>query len=151
MKTIYRLTNHIVTIYFKNGTKISKDFANDSNGRFLYQYGILPENKLEEYAGTEDEVWAALLKRSGYVDSYQGRVTRFRKRRYLPNVDIDWLWFNQRIYKDELLKFTIESRYKDFSDNLPSIKILEEDLGFKDYSEFVFMRENELKSMIIKN
>ena len=151
MKTIYRATNYIVTIYFKDGTSVSNDFANSYHGRFKYQYGELPPNTREEFLGTEDEVWAALLKRSNYFDCYQGNVTIFKKRRYLPNVNIDLIWINQRIYKDELLKFTIEKRFKDYSNNLPSIEILEKDLGFKDYSEFVFMREQELKSMLLKN
>lgn len=151
MKTIYRKTNHILSIYFKDGTKISKDFADSLYNRFKYRYGNLPNDVYEEYTGTEDEVWDALLKRSRYTDEYKGNVTIFKKRRYLPEVNIDLIWINKRIYKDELLKFTIESRYKDYSNNLPSIKTLEEDLGFKDYSEFVFMREQELKSMLIKN
>ena len=151
MKTVYKATNHIITIYFKDGTSISKDFADSFHGRFKYQYGELPKNEFEEYTGTEDEVWAALLKRSNYTDKYKGDVTIFKKRRYLPDVNIDLIWINKRIYKDELLKFTIEIKYKDYSNNLPSIETLEKDLGFKDYSEFVFMREQELKSMLLKN
>ena len=51
------------------------------------------------------------------------------------------------VYKDSLKAVEIEHVYK-IVDN-PRIEWLDKDLGFKGYSELVFDREQELKSMML--
>ena len=112
-------------------------------GRCCYRYGEVPENYVEKY-DNEETVFRDLAKIIGYVDGFKGAKTFWKKRVYLELFPIG----KGIVYKDSLKAVKIEHVYK-VEDN-PRIEWLEEDLGFKGYSELVFDREQELKSMMVK-
>lgn len=112
------------------------------SGRCCYRYGEVPENYVEKY-DNEETVFEDLAKRIGYVDGFKGEKTFWKKRVYLELFPIG----RGIVYKDALKAVEIEHIYK-VEDN-PRIEWLEQDLGFKGYSELVFDREQELKSMML--
>ena len=112
---------------------------NNTKGR-KYYYDEIPSNKFEEYSG--EDVWEKFLKAAHYESGFKGHKTRFKKRIYADGYPI----INEYIFKDELLKFTIETIYEIVEN--PSIKDLQDDLGFMGYSELVFNREQELRKLM---
>ena len=139
MKTIY-IHNVIVKLNI-NGEWV--DVTRGISGRSCYQYGEIPENYIEKY-DNEETVFKDLAKRVGYTDNFEGNKTFWRKRLYLELFPIG----NGIVYKDSLKAVKIEHIYK-VIDN-PRIEWLEQDLGFKGYSELIFDREQELKEMLLK-
>ena len=137
MKAVY-----IHKIYFHLQINGIWKYVDINGDRYLYLYGDVPENKVEEFKN-KDTVFSELIKRSGYIDDFTGYKTFWRKRFY-----IDLLPFaSERVYKDELEAFEIEHIYEIVEN--PIIEQLEKDLGFKGYSQLVFDREQELKNMLI--
>lgn len=108
------------------------------NGRY-YHYGEVPDNYTEDFM-CQDTVFEDLIK-TLYI--FGSNKTLFKKREY-----INIAQFNSRIYKDELSSFDIQHKYE-IVDN-PTIDILEKDLGFKEFSELIFDREQELKSILMQ-
>lgn len=125
----------------KNG-RIIKDEV--GYGRYVYQYDEVPDN-YEEKFNNPDTVFDELLKRLNYIPEYHGDKTFFTKRIYV----YDYFGFRERIYKDELVSFTIKHVFETIEN--PRIDYLESDLGFNGYSELIFNREQELSSMLLKN
>ena len=113
-----------------------------TRGRCCYKYGEVPEDYVEKY-DNEETVFEDLVKRIGYIDDFKGEKTFWKKRVYLDLSPIG----AGIVYKDSLKSVEIEHIYR-VEDN-PRIEWLEQDLGFKGYSELVFDREQELKSMMI--
>lgn len=130
MKAVYT-HQRIWTIRLKDKTALSYS-TYSVNGKY-YHYGEIPDDRTEDFISHETVFYD--LMRTLCV--YNSEKTIFRKRVYLNIVQ-----FSQRIYKDELLAFDIQHKYK-IVDN-PQINLLEHDLGFDGYSELVFDREHEL-------
>lgn len=121
-------------------------YAKETEGirRYIYHYGEVPENYVEKYYN-EETVFRDLANKVGYQDDFEGYKTLFDKK-----LRLDLFPLKQGIvYKDALKAFEVEHIYEIVEN--PEIKWLEEDLGFKGYSELVFDREQELKSMMTKN
>ena len=110
--------------------------------RPIYYYGEVPEDS-EDIFDNKETVFEKLIEKLEFVPKYIIEKTLFKKREY-----INVYGFNGRIYKDKLVSFKISHTYTTI-DN-PRIEWLENDLGFKGYSELVFDREQELKSMMTK-
>ena len=117
-------------------------YADSIDGRYVYLYGEVPENRVEEFKN-KDTVFSELIKRSGYIEDFTGYKTFWRKRVYVNLFPLA----NGIVYKDELEAFEIEHIYEVVEN--PIIEQLEKDLGFKGYSQLVFDREQELKNMLI--
>lgn len=120
-------------------------YAKETDGirRYIYHYGEAPENHSEKYY-TEESVFNDLISRIGYENGFEGYKTFFTKRLYINLFPLK----QGIVYKDSLKAFEVEHIYEIVEN--PKIKWLEEDLGFKGYSELVFDREQELRSMMIK-
>ena len=118
-------------------------YADSVGGRYVYLYGELPENRVEEFRN-KDTVFSELIKRSGYIEDFIGYKTLWRKRFYVDLFPLA----NGIVYKDELEAFEIKHIYEGVEN--PIIELLEKDLGFKGYSQLVFDREQELKNMLMK-
>lgn len=138
MKAVY---THKINVRLNINGKWVK--AEETSSHCRYQYGEVPENYIEKY-DNEETVFEDLAKRIGYIDGFKGEKTFWRKRVYLELFPIGV----GIVYKDSLKAVEIEHIYK-VEDN-PRIDWLESDLGFKGYSELVFDREQELKSMMVK-
>lgn len=113
-------------------------------GRHVYQYGEVPDN-YEEKFNNPDTVFDELLKKLEYASEYPGEKTFLSKRLYV----YDYSGFRQRIYKDELMSFTIKHIFEIVEN--PRIDYLKSDLGFNEYTELIFNREQELKSMLLND
>jgi len=134
LKCVYKTGKLEVKLFLSNGKTIVNDI-----GGWRYKYGIMPEDTYEEFT---DTAWEKLSKINNYIDGFEGYKTKFKNRIYINDYDIA----RKRIYRDELVKLTIEHTYKKVEN--PSIKDLQEDLGFNNYSELVFDREQELRKMM---
>ena len=137
MKAVY-----IHKIYLHLKTNGMWKYADSIDGRYVYLYGEVPENRVEEFKN-KDTVFSELIKRSGYIEDFTGHKTFWRKRFYVDLFPLA----NGIVYKDELEAFEIEHIYEVVEN--PIIEQLEKDLGFKGYSQLVFDREQELKNMLI--
>ena len=137
MKAVYI---HKIFLYLKiNG--IWK-YADTNGGQYIYLYGEVPENTIEKFTN-KNTVFSELVKQSGYIDDFTGHKTFWRKRFYIDLFPLA----SGIVYKDELEAFEVEHIYEIVEN--PIIQKLEEDLGFKGYSQLVFDREQELKNMLI--
>lgn len=139
MKAVY--THEIIVKLNINGKWIEAEKVGIYS-RCRYIYGEVPQNYVEKY-DNEKTVFEDLAKRIGYSDEFKGRKTLLKRRIYLELFPIG----EGIVYKDSLKAVEIEHIYK-VEDN-PRIEWLEKDLGFKGYSELVFDREQELKSMMV--
>lgn len=128
----------MVTVNLTNGV-MRKRYC---GSRPRYYYGVVPEDTTDVFDDKEI-VFEKLMEKLGYVPEYKGEKTLFKKREYINEYGYDG-----RIYKDKLVSFEISHTYT-VIDN-PRIEWLENDLGFKGYSELIFDREQELKSMMMK-
>lgn len=137
MKCVYKVNKLEAKVFLTSGKTI---ICNGHRGRCCYTYGEMPENKYEEFI---DNAWEKIIEFIGYKNGYYGEKTMFRKRSYLHHYCIT----NEPIYQDEVCKFTIKTIYEEVEN--PIIKYLQQDLGFKGYSELVFDREQELKNLIM--
>ena len=117
-------------------------YADSIDGRYIYFYGEVPEDKVEKFQN-KDTIFSELIKRSGYIDDFTGYKTFWRKRLYIDLFPLA----SGRVYADELEEFEIEHAYEIVEN--PIIEQLEKDLGFKGYSQLIFDREQELKNMLI--
>lgn len=117
--------------------------VNNTDGRYMYKYGEVPENYTEKF-DNEETVFYELAKKTGYMDNFKGSKTFWKKRVYLDLFPLK----PGIVYKDSLKAVEIHHIYE-IVDN-PIIEFLKKDLGFKGYSELVFDREQELKSMMLK-
>lgn len=141
MKAVYiHKTNVRLNI---NGEWVKVENVMGIGSRYIYLYGEVPQNYIEKY-DNEETVFEDLAKRIGYVKGFNGYKTFWKKRIYLDLFPM----CRGIVYKDSLKAVEIEHVYK-IEDN-PRIEWLEQDLGFKGYSELVFDREQELKSMMVK-
>lgn len=141
MKAVY-ISKTIWNINLKDGRVLTYDSDHD-RGRYVYKYGDVPNDYIEVF--NKETVWTDLLWKLRFEKDYHGSMTRFSKRVYID----DWDILCERIYKDELSAFEIQHIFKVVEN--PQIEYLEKDLGFKGYSELVFDREQELKSIMLKN
>lgn len=133
MKVVY---THLRTWTVRLKNKRTLSYSTYSvNGKYYY-YGEMPDDQIEDFI-SQETVFDDLIRT---LCVYGSDRTIFKKREYLNIVQ-----FNKRIYKDELLSFDIQHKYE-VVDN-PKIDLLEHDLGFKGYSELVFDRGRELRSM----
>lgn len=137
MKAVY-----IHKIYLHLKTNGMWKYADSIGGRYVYLYGEVPENRVEKYEN-KDTVFSELIKRNGYSDDFTGCKTFWRKMVYINLYPLA----SGIVYKDELEAFEIEHIYEIVEN--PIIEQLEKDLGFKEYSQLVFDREQELKNMLI--
>lgn len=138
MKVVY--IHKIITEININGEWETVEGFGD---RYVYFYGEVPENYTEKY-NNEETVFNELAKRVGYINDFKGLKTFWKKRVYLDLFPLG----KGIVYKDSLKAVEIHHIYEAV-DN-PTIEYLEKDLGFKGYSELVFDREQELKSMMLK-
>ena len=138
MKAVY-IGKKIVTIKLTDSI-ISRRYCGI---RSIYNYGEVPEDTKYVFDDKET-VFEKLIEKLGYIPEYKGEKTLFKKREYINEYG-----FKGRIYKDKLISFEILYTYT-VIDN-PRIEWLKEDLGFKGYSELIFNREQELKSMMSLN
>lgn len=135
MKAVYHTEVHF-ELTLKTGETV-KDYNKYYTTYYHYSYGELPETSVDEY-NNSDTVFEDLRRILGYNTDYPSEKTIFTKRNFINDYN-----FNQRIYEDELLSFKITKKYIPHK-NL-STKELHEKLTFKDYSQLVFDREQELK------
>jgi hypothetical protein len=141
MKQLYTIDTITSNLYLNNGRSKIVNRELSILGRYSYQYGEVPDDKIIEYSD-----WDSMLKGIGYINEFKGLVTKFKKRIYINERHYNL----GKIYKDEFQKLVIETKYKIIKANrYPSIEMLERDLGFMKYSELVFDRENELKKMML--
>lgn len=145
MKSVYIIKTEIETI-LKDGSKIvsKSDFV---NGRYTYKYGDVPDKEVFSYSidGKFNEDAKELFDRYYRVLEYF-KMGLFSKREYIKVRTSCTRWEALDIKDIEFINVT---RFCEVVEN-PKIKWLEDDLGFKGYSELVFDREQELKSMLLK-
>lgn len=132
MKAIFRAEYKYI-FHLKDGTTIESKYG---FGRSMYQYDKVPKDKTIIY-----KTWEEVIKNTlyDYCDT-----TLFTKIKYLNYDNL-----TRRVYEDEFDYLEMKIFYK-VVDN-PNIKMLQEDLGFKGYSELVFDRECELRKMMEAN
>lgn len=134
MKAVYRkiITYHV---YLKDGTILSDDQY------YCWTYGELPQKYTTTY-GNAKTIFKDLLSEIGYFEDYDGMKTLFKKRRYITR------GFGKRVYEDEMDYFEVKHRFATYS-NMPT-EWLQKNLKFKEYSELIFDREQELKAMLLQ-
>lgn len=137
MKTVY-----IHKRYLHLKIKGIWKYADDIDGRYVYLYGELPQNRVEQFRN-KNTVFLELIKQCRYTDDFTGCETFWRKRIYVDLFPLA----NGIVYKDQLEAFDVEHVYETVEN--PIIEYLQKDLGFKGYSQLVFDREQELKNMLI--
>lgn len=103
-------------------------------------YGDIPENTSQR-VDNPDNVFTALCNATGTVP----RKTIFSNRKYISCDDL-WFDISENIYKDELIAFTIQHIYEEI-DN-PDTHWLRNNLTFMEYTQLIFDRERDLKSML---
>lgn len=145
MKAVYERKIDIEIILNDDTNVIVKsDFL---SGRYTYLYGELPEEHFESFSiyGKYNEDAKELCDKF-YVllENYKGGL--FKKQYYIRARTSYCNWITIPINN---VKFVNVKNYCKVVEN-PKIKWLEEDLGFKGYSELVFDREQELKSLLLK-
>lgn len=136
IKAVY-ICETIVTVNLTDGVLRKRYYGT----RDRYYYGEVPKDVTDVFDDKET-VFEKLIEKLGYNPEYKCERTLFKKREYINEYG-----YGGRIYKDKLVSFEISHTYT-VIDN-PRIEWLENDLGFKGYSELVFDREQELKSMMI--
>lgn len=118
------------------------------SGELRYFYGEVPQDNYEYYDKNNTiELFDALLRTVGYYFSIN--QTLIGKRIYMSNDS--WLspWYlegTERLYKDELISFYVADEY-DIVEK-PSNQKLKKELNFYDYTQLIFDREQELKSIL---
>lgn len=79
-------------------------YADSIGGRYVYLYGEVPENRVEEFKN-KDTVFSELIKQSGYIEEdFTGHKTFWRKRFYVDLFPLA----NGIVYKDELVYWHID-------------------------------------------
>ena len=129
IKQVY-IQNDRVDIFLKDGSKI-KSTPYYYGGRQHYSYGNVPDDEQHTYDF------------DSFIRVYNMHTdkTLFKKREY-----INYSFIGKRIYKENFDKTVITLEYK--VEDEPRIDWLQNDLKFNKYSELVFDREHELKSMM---
>lgn len=148
LKTIY-----IHKIYLRLKIKGKWETIEDigsKGGRYIYFYGDVPSDETERFRD-KNTVFSDLITKmvcydGRYGDTFKGNRTFLRKRLYISIPPVWGAWENEIIYKDKLEAFDIEHIYEVIKN--PNIEDLKEDLGFFGYSQLVFDREKDLKSML---
>lgn len=130
MKTIY-INDFYYMLTFNDNTCIRSFF----NGRPIYQYGELPEIKRKEYND-----------KNAFYELANLLNTPIHRKFLTGREYINDCCFNKIIFKDDLKSFEAINDYKIIEK--PNISHLENDLGFYKYSELVFDREMELRTML---
>lgn len=133
---------YIHKVYLHLKTNGLWKYVDDNVGRYVYLYGEVPENKVEKFEN-KNTVFSDLIKKIGYNENFQGNKTFWKKRIYILLFPLA----REIVYKDELEAFELEHIYEVVEN--PDIELLKKDLGFKGYSQLIFDREQELKSMLI--
>ena len=145
MKAVY--TRRIdIEIILNDDTKVivKSDFL---SGRYIYLYGEFPDEHFESfniYGKCSKDVKELCDKYHNLLENYKGGL--FKKEHYIKARTSYYNWITIPINN---IKFINIKKYCKAIEN-PKIKWLEEDLGFKGYSELVFDREQELKSLLLK-
>lgn len=129
MKVVFKAKNKYI-FHLKDGTTVESKYQ---FGRSIYQYDEVPQDKTIIY-----KTWEEVRKNTLY---HWFDTTLFSRRKYLNYDNLP-----RKVYEDEFDYLEINISYK-IVDN-PNIKMLQEDLGFKGYSELVFDREQELRRMM---
>lgn len=150
MRTVY--THNVEwRIYLLDGSVIKTNPFYSSYHRSVYKYGEKPENKIEEHCVKELDnkaeqarIFEDLIRAMGFEEGYHGHRTRFTKRLYLESG-----CFGKKIFMDQLIGWEIRDIYQTIEN--PSMSLLQKDLRFKEYSQLIFDREQELRSMLQKN
>ena len=138
MRRLYRVENCTQYLYIKDGN-ILREQINGYN--YMYKYGDVPNDETKVY-----EDWKSFLKALGYISDFEGYLEKRKNRTYIN----DYQFHFGKVYKDQFEKFVVETKYKMFDEkDYPTIEKLEKDLGFASYSQLVFDRENELRSMML--
>lgn len=111
-----------------------------------YKYGEIPDDYTEDSINEEEIVFYYLHTR---LESLIGMPIQIHETFWGTRNYFQIPYSKRKIYKDELMAFNMEHNYYviDFK-SLPT-KFLENELSFNDYSELVFDREQELKSMLV--
>lgn len=147
MRTVY---THDVEwrIYLLDGSVIKKNPFRNSYSRLVYKYGEKPENKIEEHCvkklDNKDEqsrVFEELIRTMQFETEYHGHHTLFKKRLFLESG-----WFGKKIFMDQLIGWEIRDIYQTVEN--PDLFLLQRDLRFKEYSQLIFDREQELRSIL---
>lgn len=145
MKAVYKKKTKI-EIVLNDDTKITTntDFL---CGRYVYNYGNVPEDENISYIvyGKFNEEMQELC--CQYCSLLEYCITGRLNKKHLIRIRTSYSNWRKVQIKD--VKFVNVLKKYEIVDN-PKIKWLEEDLGFKGYSELVFDREQELKSLLLK-
>lgn len=140
MKAVYR-EDVFYYVHLKDGT-ILTDSKYDGWTFRRWTYGEVPKDYVKTYTDKEC-IFDDLLKEIGYVDDWDGLKTFFSKRRFIRRD------FEKRVYEDEIDYFEVKYKYTIYKN--PSTNWLQKNLGFTEYSELVFDREQELKAVLLEN
>ena len=76
-----------------------------------------------------------------FETEYHGHHTLFKKRLFLESG-----WFGKKIFMDQLIGWEIRDIYQTVEN--PDLFLLQRDLRFKEYSQLIFDREQELRSIL---
>lgn len=109
-----------------------------------YNYGEMPKDQTEEHSN-EETAFDEILDRMGFNKEFRGKRKLFSKKIYFD----DYMIFQKRIYKDELLGFNINTSYEPVPN--PSVERLRKELNFNEYSELIFQREKTLRTLELEN
>ena len=145
MKAVYKKKTEI-EIVLNNDTKITTntDFL---CGRYAYNYDNVPEDEnisYSIYGKFNGDMQELCCKYCSLLEYYTAGILN---KKHLIRMRTSYS--NWRKVQIEDVKFVNVLKKYEIVDN-PKIKWLEEDLGFKGYSELVFNREQELKSLLLK-
>lgn len=150
MRTVYT-HNRQWRIYFKDGSVIKASLLRDSHNRLAYSYGEKPVNRIEEHCvktvddkNEQARIFEELIQKMGFEKGYHGHKSWFKKRPYLENI-----WFGKKIFRDEIIGWEIWDTYQTVEN--PEMCFLQKDLSFNEYSQLIFDREQELRSMFHEN
>lgn len=139
MQNVYTITEHL-TIYLTDGSKIERKRSKatrDSRGYNRVKYFYFDELPKDNFTYIDgDDVFKKLSAEiSGLI---KGRL--FGKKHY---IDFSYLYGDlPEIEEDQVKYFTIQREYN-FA-NKPAFSDIQQDLTFDEFTELMFLREEEL-------
>ena len=104
-------------------------------------YGDIPENKIQKYENSN-----TMFDDLCNVMNVKPSISPFSKKKYFNQETFFWTWsVDGTVKQDTIHSFVV---YTNYNTGNPSIKALQKELTFIEYTELLFDREQDLKSAL---
>ena len=132
-------------IYFYRTTifvKLKDDSIVTIKGnKIKWNYGDIPEDKIQKYENS-NTIFDDLCN----VMNVKPSISPFSKKKYFNKETFFWTWsVDGSVKQDTIHSFVV---YTNYNTGNPSIKALQKELTFIEYTELLFDREQDLKSAL---